>query len=357
MATTESSDTTMADFLGPRPALYTSRDLVQDSLRLLQENGGYGDIYCALMRVPGGDVKIALKRLRFGSEDDGRKVSLGFGWCGGSADFPIMKVKGDLLDEAVVWFHLRHPNILPFYGFYLNRGDTFLISPFLENGSLLKYLNQNCKADRIKFVSQSLLLLFNRVFRPSPSAQILEIASGLVYLHKEGVIHGDVKAANVLVSLTGSTRLCDFGLSKFIDTAPGRSRESTVGSLNWISPERLVPSCPADMARTKQSDVYAFALTGYEVHGLGPGQFFPIDIWSRVDFERPDAVPRAWRRYRLAHQGRLPAMSATPSNTDTRPRRNIIRSLVGHARIMLGSGPAKATRHVDRLPRHIYRLP
>lgn len=178
---------------------------------------------------------------------------------------PTSKVKGELLEEAGVWLHLHHPNIIPFYGFYINRGDTFLISPLLEQGSLPKYLVKNPTADRIKFVSRYDSCFNTNIGWLTNNFQILEVAAGLVHLHKEGVIHGDMKAANVLVSATGAAQLCDFGLSKFIGTAPGRSQDSTLGSLNWISPERLLGD---DMARTEASDVYAFALTAYEVSRL-----------------------------------------------------------------------------------------
>lgn len=76
------------------------------------------------------------------------------------------------------------------------------------------------------------------------------------------MIHGDIKAANVLVSSGLTAQLCDFGLSKFLHSGSGRSHQGALGSLNWISPERLTGD---DMSRTKESDVYAFALTASEV--------------------------------------------------------------------------------------------
>lgn len=70
----------MADARRHRAGLYTSEDIVLDTSQLLDSTGGFGDIHSALLRVAGGEVKVALKRLRCGSEDDGRKASPSFGW-------------------------------------------------------------------------------------------------------------------------------------------------------------------------------------------------------------------------------------------------------------------------------------
>lgn len=93
-------------------------------------------------------------------------------------------------------------------------------------------------------------------------SKILGIASGLAYLHDQSIIHGDVKADNVLVSDGGVPKLCDFGLSKAVDSSRSRSA-SQIGTLRHMSPERLLSTIT--MARTKASDVYAFGMTIYEV--------------------------------------------------------------------------------------------
>lgn len=83
------------------------------------------------------------------------------------------------------------------------------------------------------------------------------------------MIHGDVKAENVLVvpNTVGaayplSAQLCDFGLAKLLE--PEQSVSQTVrGTPTHTSPERLQDS--ATMSRTKESDVYAYGITVYEV--------------------------------------------------------------------------------------------
>lgn len=96
----------------------------------------------------------------------------------------------------------------------------------------------------------------------SPLVQIREIASALAYLHDRGIIHGDMKAANVLVSDEHNALLCDFGLSRAIDT-PTATTLRGKGSLRWMSPELL---CEGE-GKSFASDIWAFSMTVYEVDG------------------------------------------------------------------------------------------
>ncbi|KAF5353499.1 hypothetical protein D9756_008127 [Leucocoprinus leucothites] len=88
--------------------------------------------------------------------------------------------------EAMLWGQLHHPNIAPFYGIYHldeSRGRICLVSPWMERGSLIDYLNANPLVTRMPFV--------------------LDIAQGLDYLHNENIVHGDLKGIpGSLASLT-----------------------------------------------------------------------------------------------------------------------------------------------------------
>ena len=132
----------------------------------------------------------------------------------------------------------------------------YLVAPFAKYGSLPQYLVLNPEADRPMFVS-----LFEYILPKGfkPPIQLAQTAAGLAYLHEQSVVHGDVKGANILVFDGPSARICDFGLAKQADPNPGTT-QNNVGSLYWMSPERL-----QDQTRTRESDVYAFGLTIYEV--------------------------------------------------------------------------------------------
>lgn len=89
-----------------------------------------------------------------------------------------------------------------------------------------------------------------------------DIATGLAYLHQQGIVHGDMKAGNVLVDSSGSARIADYGMRRF----KGRSQSlaaSEILRLRHMSPECLMAS--ESVPPTKASDTYAFGMTIYEV--------------------------------------------------------------------------------------------
>jgi serine/threonine protein kinase len=92
------------------------------------------------------------------------------------------------------------------------------------------------------------------------------VAEGLAYLHDQGVIHGDVKGLNVLISSDVRAMLCDFGLAKGIDHTASETQDS-VGTFPWMSPERLQGGGPG---RSSKDDVYAFGMIIYEVSVVAP---------------------------------------------------------------------------------------
>lgn len=80
------------------------------------------------------------------------------------------------------------------------------------------------------------------------------------YLHKKGIIHGDIKAANVLLSEDLHAQVCDFGLSRSVDTATATLMTGK-GSIRWMSPELL----DNGGGKTFHSDMWAAGMMIYEV--------------------------------------------------------------------------------------------
>ncbi|KAG8724263.1 hypothetical protein FRC09_020551 [Ceratobasidium sp. 395] len=66
-----------------------------------------------------------------------------------------------------------------------------MVSPWMENGNLMTYIKRNSSVNRYQLCT--------------------EVAQGLAYLHKREMVHGDLKAANVLISDRGVAMLTDFG--------------------------------------------------------------------------------------------------------------------------------------------------
>ncbi|KAG8904048.1 hypothetical protein FRB99_002352 [Tulasnella sp. 403] len=166
--------------------------------------------------------KLALKRLRIfrrGHDTDGVR---------------------ELLREANTWRDLQHPNVLPFLGSCNINNFIYLVSPYMENGSVMDFIRDHPeRADRIALIRQT--------------------ASALEYLHARGIIHGNVKGANILVSETEDALLCDYGLGNFEDPNMHTTKHG-VGSIPWQAPE-IWTGAPLSF----ESDVYAFGMTIAEI--------------------------------------------------------------------------------------------
>ncbi|KAF9567660.1 kinase-like protein [Agrocybe pediades] len=89
-------------------------------------------------------------------------------------------------------------------------------------------------------------------------------AQGLEYLHFNGIIHGNVKCANILVSKEGEARLCDFGMSKVIEDVTERSVSATLSagdSARWTAPELVLEG----KGPSTEADTYSFAMAILEL--------------------------------------------------------------------------------------------
>ncbi|KAG8897399.1 hypothetical protein FRB99_008169 [Tulasnella sp. 403] len=141
--------------------------------------------------------------------------------------------------EGEIWQRLTHDNILKFLGVGKDKeGTLYLVSPWMENRSLWDYIDSHPDCDRPQFLR--------------------ETAAALAYLHSQNVIHGDVKAQNILISPTLHALLCDFGLSK-VNRTPTDANAKGNGSLPFQGPEVW-----AGDSRTPKSDTYAFGMTIYQ---------------------------------------------------------------------------------------------
>ncbi|CAE6508010.1 unnamed protein product [Rhizoctonia solani] len=137
---------------------------------------------------------------------------------------------------------MNHPNIHRLQGVIMLR-DQYLgmVSEWMNNGNLHEYLRKHPDAVRFKLC--------------------VDIVLGLEYMHSTNTVHGDLKAANVLVSSDGVAKLSDFDFSVMSEMTSLVFSESSnwrTGSLRWMAPELLLEEV---RTRTTQSDVYALGMT------------------------------------------------------------------------------------------------
>ncbi|KAH0551379.1 hypothetical protein GP486_007406 [Trichoglossum hirsutum] len=89
-----------------------------------------------------------------------------------------------------------------------------------------------------------------------------ELAEALKWVHDVGMIHRDIKAANILISEDGSVQLCDFGVAAMLQTKDEK-RQTILGTPNWMAPE--LHSRSANVLYGKNVDIWAFGCTMYEM--------------------------------------------------------------------------------------------
>ncbi|KAG8795785.1 hypothetical protein FRC12_009792 [Ceratobasidium sp. 428] len=139
--------------------------------------------------------------------------------------------------ELYTWSKCRHPNVQELLGLVMFRDQIGMVAAWESNGDLPRYLERNTNTDRCRM-----------------SVQIIE---GLSYLHKLGVVHGDLKGANVLISENGSPRLADFGNAASKELTLRFTQASTKGS---FSPRWTAPELFEDTKCNVQADIYALGM-------------------------------------------------------------------------------------------------
>jgi serine/threonine protein kinase len=110
---------------------------------------------------------------------------------------------------------LKHPNIVDVIGSMEDKNCIYLILEYVDGGSL-----------------QTLMKEFGPVPPDLAAVHVTQVLRGLVFLHDNGVIHRDIKAANLLISNDGIVKLADFGVSAKLKTETEK-RYTVVGTPYW----------------------------------------------------------------------------------------------------------------------------
>ncbi|KAG5635033.1 hypothetical protein H0H81_012644 [Sphagnurus paluster] len=247
--------------------------------------GGFCDIFKGYLQ----DQAVSLKTIRIYEKD------------------AIEHVLKKFSKEAILWGQLSHPNVLPTYGLYRFRRRVCVISPWMEAGDVNKYLKNNPDVDRLQLA--------------------YDVVEGLLYLHRNGIIHGDLKGVraffsiispdsqalqqpNILVNDAGRACLADFGISSVVDEkilawTSHSSALSKGGSVRWQAPELFDLETDKFVPNTTESDVYAWACVCYEIFtgdspfaGMSDSGVIYRIMSGQLPSRPPDSSP-AWQSWGL----------------------------------------------------------
>jgi eukaryotic-like serine/threonine-protein kinase len=144
--------------------------------------------------------------------------------------------------EAQALQQLRHPHIVPFYGMYQDSGTVFILQAFIEGASLKDILREH---------KTGLPLGEALVY-------IKAVCAALGYAHQQGIVHCDIKPANILVSQAGEIYLTDFGISKF--TGGTATSTFVAGTPAYMAPEQV-----RGRGIAPATDVYALGVMAFEM--------------------------------------------------------------------------------------------
>ena len=144
--------------------------------------------------------------------------------------------------EAQVVARLEHPHIVPLYDYWREPDSAYLVMRYLRGGSLRDIIDNQGKL-------------------PSEVAgKVLEqVGAALTFAHRNGVVHRDVKADNILMDDDGNAYLSDFGIAKEVGADAG-SQGTIEGTPAYLAPEQIRGGEVGP-----QSDVYAFGIMLYEM--------------------------------------------------------------------------------------------
>ena len=191
-----------------------------------------GERYLLVERIDAGG---AGEVWRARDERLGRDVAIKI--LGADADEAFRERFGDEARRAA---SVAHPNVVTVFDEGREGEDSFMVMEYVRGKTLRDII-----ADR----------------GPLPAHEaariVSQIAAALDAAHEAGVIHCDVKPANVIVDASGTAKLTDFGVAR---AARGPREHELIGTARYIAPERVAGEAP-----TERSDIYSLGLVAYEL--------------------------------------------------------------------------------------------
>ncbi|XP_059160589.1 uncharacterized protein LOC131944098 [Physella acuta] len=181
--------------------------------------------------------------------------------------------------EASILIRLKHERIVQFHGFQKTENELLLFMEFVKMGTLSAFIKQHTK--------------LNEDVTRKFTIQILE---GVKYLHKNKVLHLDIKGNNILMADEANIKLTDFGLSTILNEEEGVEAET--GTTRYMAPEMI--NCPDGriFKHASSLDIWSVGCTVVEmITGSPPNAtttsvqvLFKMAMLQKPKYELPDTA-------------------------------------------------------------------
>jgi CTD kinase subunit alpha len=221
-------------------------------------SGTYGKVFKGI-HVYTKDM-VALKKIRMEGERDGVSISRReTRHHTNKPQFPVTAIR-----EVKLLQSLNHDNVVQLREVMVEKNDCYMVFEYLSHDltGLLNHptfkLEQSHKKDLAK-----------------------QLFEGLDYLHRRGVLHRDIKAANILVSNTGQLKLADFGLARFYAKSSKLDYTNRVITIWYRSPELLL----GETRYGPEVDIWSAACVLVEIftrHAIFPGDGGEINQLDKI---------------------------------------------------------------------------
>ncbi|XP_060599497.1 serine/threonine-protein kinase 10-like isoform X2 [Ruditapes philippinarum] len=220
-------------------------------------DGAFGKVYKAQNRDNG--TLAALKQVEIKADDD----------------------LEDFLVEIDILTKCKHVNVVGLYETYFFGGKLWMYIEFCGGGavdSIMVDLEKPLNENQIRYVCH-------------------EMCIALAFVHRQHVIHRDLKAGNVLLTLDGEVKLADFGVSAISDKTIQR-RDSFIGTPYWMAPEVILCETLKDTPYSYKADIWSLGITLIEFAQIEPPnhEMHPMRVLIKIQKADPPSLDskRKW---------------------------------------------------------------